>query len=614
MRWLALMTFLLATGLSLTPTLAATAEPAGGAKPGSFTVLSYHEARDEIRDYPDPYAVDTAALVRQFAWLRGNGYTPVSLDAVAAARQGGKPLPAKAVVLTFDDAYLSFYTHVYPLLREFGFPAVLAVVGQWIDNPHGVSVVYGEKGLVSEAQFPSWTQLREMADSGLIELASHTYDLHRGMLANPQGNLQPAATTRAYDPASGLYEDDARWSARVGADLARNSDVIERQTGHRPRTVVWPYGSYNDELIRLAAESGMRIALTLDDGANTPAVPLNALRRTLVEHNPALGEFFLEVRGPRNPEPVRVIQVSLDAIFSPDPQRQEANLSALLEHIDVLKPTHVFLQALGVSQGDGVVDAAYFPNRSLPLRSDLFNRAAWQLASRVDVKVYALMPLAVFQLPHAEVAGLYEDLARYAAIDGLVFDAPTASVAADDPEVLELTRQLTRRAGAFRRPLKTVRTLAFDRTAASQPVSQSVSQPVLQSLSQPASQPLSPHGVPQFESLAENYDYVALVVAPDTTPRLSSEEGLPAPGVSHGPASNTLKPWQKAIFMVRADPLTGRQNAHTVAMKMRTLQLGGAISFGYFDADFAHDEPLSEPLAPSMSLRVYPQKLDTKER
>jgi len=85
------------------------------AVPGAFTGLCYHEARDEVRDYPDPYAVDTAALVRQFAWLRGNGYTPVSLDEIVAARQGGKPLPAKAVLLSFDDAYLSFYTRVYPL-------------------------------------------------------------------------------------------------------------------------------------------------------------------------------------------------------------------------------------------------------------------------------------------------------------------------------------------------------------------------------------------------------------------------------------------------------------------------------------------------------------------
>ena len=132
MRWLATLVFGLAVGIASFAATAAARDPAT-ADPytvaGSFVALSYHEARDDVRDYPDPYAVDTAALVRQFAWLRGNGYTPVSLDEIVAARKGGKPLPAKAVLLSFDDAYLSFYTRVYPLLREFRFPAVLAVVG-----------------------------------------------------------------------------------------------------------------------------------------------------------------------------------------------------------------------------------------------------------------------------------------------------------------------------------------------------------------------------------------------------------------------------------------------------------------------------------------------------
>src|SRR5687768_18422277 len=103
MRKLALLVFLLVF-------------PLAPAAADTFPVLCYHEVRDDVRDYPDPYAVDADALVRQFAWLKGNGYQPVSLDEIVEARRGGKPLPAKAVLLSFDDAYLSFYTRVYPLL------------------------------------------------------------------------------------------------------------------------------------------------------------------------------------------------------------------------------------------------------------------------------------------------------------------------------------------------------------------------------------------------------------------------------------------------------------------------------------------------------------------
>jgi biofilm PGA synthesis lipoprotein PgaB len=419
--------------------LACACAPASAA--GTFTVLCYHEVRDEVRDYPDPYAVDSAALVRQFAWLRGNGYAPVSLDDIVAARRGGKPLPDKAVLLSFDDGYLSFYTRVYPLLREFRFPAVLGIVGKWIDSPADGPLSFGEKGTVSDASFPSWSQLREMADSGLVELASHTYDLHHGILANPQGNLEPAATARIYNPATGSYEDDASWRARVRADLARNSDEIARETGHRPRAVVWPYGSYNDELVRISGELGMPIALTLNDGANTPDVPLTALRRVLIEHNPVLADFATEVRGPLRPQPIRVMQVDLDEVYSAEPAQQERNLSALLDRVEILRPTHIYLRATTAA-----ADAAYFPNRQLPMRADLFNRVAWQLQTRNDVKVFAMLPVSGFRLPQQAVAGIYEDLARFASFDGLVFEDAAS----------EFTGQLAARAGAFRAPLKTV--------------------------------------------------------------------------------------------------------------------------------------------------------------
>jgi len=418
MRWLALLTLVLACST-------ANAQ-------GNFTVFGYHEVRDDVRDYPDAFAVDTAALIRQLEWLRGSGYTPVRLDDILAARAGTRPLPAKPVLLTFDDAYLSFYTHVYPLLREFGYPALVGVVGKWIDHPAQTAPgLYGEQGTVASAQFPTWSQMREMADSGLVEIASHSYDLHRGVLGNPQGNHLPAATTRTYDAATGSYEDDASWQTRVHADLAQNSARIEQETGRRPRVMVWPYGAYNGELLRIANQLGMTVALTLDDGINTPLVPLAAMQRSLLRHNPALVDFAFEARGPLRPDPVRVIQVHLDTIHDADSAQQERNLSTLLDRIQVLRPTHVWLEAGTDVNGDGIVDATYFPNRHLPVRGDLFNRVAWQITSRVGVHVYASLPVNQFRLTQAQIVEVYEDLARYTNFSGLLL--PEASMAITQP-------------------------------------------------------------------------------------------------------------------------------------------------------------------------------------
>ncbi len=64
-----------------------------------FVAISWHNVEDEAADQRF-MSVRTSALREQFAWLRENGYQPVSIAQIREAHQGGKPLPEKAVVLT----------------------------------------------------------------------------------------------------------------------------------------------------------------------------------------------------------------------------------------------------------------------------------------------------------------------------------------------------------------------------------------------------------------------------------------------------------------------------------------------------------------------------------
>jgi poly-beta-1,6-N-acetyl-D-glucosamine N-deacetylase len=598
MRRFGIALLVLASGLISATATAGARDPVAvqpvTAVAGAFTLLCYHEVRIDVRDYPDPSAVDSAALARQFEWLRGNGYVPVSLDQIVAARRGGKPLPAKAVLLSFDDAYLSFYTHVYPLLREFRFPAVLAVVGKWIDDPHGGPMLFGDQGSVIEASFPSWGQLREMAASGFVEITSHTYGLHLGIPANPQGNLEPAATARIYDAATGSYENDAAWRARVTADLRRNSDVIERETGRRPRAIAWPYGAYNDDLVRIAGELGMPVAMTLDDGANTPEVPLTALRRTLILHNPALAGFVAEVKGPLRPEPVRAVQVDLGDVYSADPAQQERNLSGLLDRIKILRPSHVFLQATADINGDGSAFAAYFPTANLPLRADLFNRVAWQLVTRDRVKVYAVLPVAGFHLSREIVAGIYQDLARHAYFDGVAFEDKLESDGGRNAGTPEFTDFLVSNTRVFRAPLKTMRTLYPEVASATPPLARDLA------------------------GFLAAYDYTGLMAVPGDGSvaglgvRLAAlaADASGRPGNMQG--ATDVRPKVMVMFANAPSRLQQERRAgetqagSLLAADMRALQLQGLLNFGYASDDFAHDTPPLAVISPAMSLRSNP--------
>src|SRR5690606_251852 len=142
--------------------------------------------------------IETRTLVDLFEWLRANDYHPVSLAQIVAARNGGAPLPPRPVLLTFDDGFASMYTKVFPLLKQFGYPAVAAIVTKWVDAPPDARIRLSAKLEVPRNTFLNWDQVKEMADSGLVEIASHTHDLHRGVLGNPQGNELPAAAARAH--------------------------------------------------------------------------------------------------------------------------------------------------------------------------------------------------------------------------------------------------------------------------------------------------------------------------------------------------------------------------------------------------------------------------------
>jgi biofilm PGA synthesis lipoprotein PgaB len=183
------------------------------------------------------------------------------------------------VLVTFDDGYQSFYDHAWPVLKAFRVPAVVNVVGAWLEEKGQVSFDGRE---LPRREFMSWKALRELADSGLVEIGSHSFDLHRGIQGNPQGNLEPAGTTRRYDPAAGRYEDEASYRRRVQADLERSSALIRRHVGRPPRVIAWPYGRYNAVTHEVAQRLGMTVGLTLDDGADLPDTPLWALRRILV--------------------------------------------------------------------------------------------------------------------------------------------------------------------------------------------------------------------------------------------------------------------------------------------------------------------------------------------
>jgi peptidoglycan/xylan/chitin deacetylase (PgdA/CDA1 family) len=101
---------------------------------GSVPILEYHVLGPAPSDapYPDLY-VSRPDFHRQMDWLDEHGYEAVTLDQVEAAWYHGGTLPAKPVVVSFDDGYRPQFTYALPELRRHGWAGVLNLKAEGSD-------------------------------------------------------------------------------------------------------------------------------------------------------------------------------------------------------------------------------------------------------------------------------------------------------------------------------------------------------------------------------------------------------------------------------------------------------------------------------------------------
>ncbi|MDD3443390.1 MAG: poly-beta-1,6-N-acetyl-D-glucosamine N-deacetylase PgaB [Sulfurimonas denitrificans] len=435
-----------------------------------FTVLSYHEIAAKGETLNSTYTVTPENFEEQIRFLIDNGYHFVSVDDILEYRKNKRPLLDKAVLLTFDDGYQSVYENAFPIIKKYKIPTVVAVVGSWLKSKERVDF---DGHMIDRSKFLSKEEIKEMISSGLVEIASHTYALHKGIVGNPQGNKLPAVKAREWLEDKETYESERSYEKRVHDDLLQSATFLKNYTEQRPRVIVWPYGYYNKKATKIAEKLGMFIGLTLDDGSNTKNTPLNALRRILVEGKMDIADLKLAmaIRDANFTDDARATKaahIDLDYIYDEDLQQREKNLDALLDRINNLGVNTVYLQAFGDPDANGAADFVYFANRHVPMRADFFNRVSWQIKTRTQVsRVYAWMPMIAWQLPAENPASkdmvvtlqvdpthlnmgyprlspfsaraqkvikeIYEDLAKSTFIDGILFhDDVTLSDYEDD--------------------------------------------------------------------------------------------------------------------------------------------------------------------------------------
>ena len=186
----------------LSPSVDTSLIPSGRSVP----VLMYHGVSNE------PWGLEglfmaPESLRQHLRFFRENGYDLLFFSDLTHLDDYDKP-----VLLTFDDGYLDNYSQLFPILQEFQAKATVFMIAHNVDyNPN----------------FMTGSQIKELADSGLVDMQSHTVNHQELASMSPE---------------------------QQRAEMRDSQLMLARITGKIPYVLSYPAGKYNDDTERIAPE------------------------------------------------------------------------------------------------------------------------------------------------------------------------------------------------------------------------------------------------------------------------------------------------------------------------------------------------------------------------
>ena len=179
----------------------------------------------------DSMTVTTDNFKSELNYLSDNGYKVIPLEELVDYYLGRrKSLLPRSVVITVDDGHKSVYTDMLPLVKKYQIPVTLFIYPSAISN-------------ASYAM--TWSQLREIKETGLFDFQSHTY--WHPNFKKDKVRLRPA-----------------EYESSVIMQLKKSKERLEKELNVRVNMLAWPFGIYDDDLIHQAKAAGYVATFTME--------------------------------------------------------------------------------------------------------------------------------------------------------------------------------------------------------------------------------------------------------------------------------------------------------------------------------------------------------------
>lgn len=225
-------------------------------------ILMYHS----VNPSPHPQKrveISVESFKRQMSFLKNNKYNVVPLETIARLIGTKSKIPPKTVAITFDDGYKDNYIYAFAVLKKYDFPATIFVIINEVGRINNETKQYDRL---------NWDEIREMADTRLITIGSHTLG------PEPLINIQSEEQLRR--------------------EIFDSRKILEKKLGRRVDIFSYPGGFFNPKIKQLVFDAGYSIAVATNPGKKFPNNDVLALKRLRISSSSNnLFVFWLESSG-----------------------------------------------------------------------------------------------------------------------------------------------------------------------------------------------------------------------------------------------------------------------------------------------------------------------------
>ncbi len=199
-------------------------EPRGPRDSEAFVAIAYEGVSTRTNE------VQPAQFREHIETLQAAGYVPISLRDVEALYYENRPLPRKAVLVTFDLARKTSYFDTHAILRRTGWRAVMFLWTRPIVERDPAALL--------------WPYVRNMIRSGVWEIGAESHNGFLRITNSPRGRVGNFMTSPTWRADEQRFETLEEFQQRLEQDHAFCLSLIEKNLGIRPIAYAFPYGDF----------------------------------------------------------------------------------------------------------------------------------------------------------------------------------------------------------------------------------------------------------------------------------------------------------------------------------------------------------------------------------